>query len=308
MTAEEINFQFEQAEPARLDHFLVEKLPEHSRSYLQGLIKDGMVFVDGKEVRKAGYRLESRQQVRILLPPPAESELIPEPIPLDVVFENQDLLVINKPAGMVVHPSAGHSSGTLAHAVLAHAPDLQGIGGVKRPGIVHRLDKDTSGLLVVAKNDHAHRFLQAQFKQRKVEKTYLALVDSHPPTPTGRVEAAISRDPSHRQRMAIVPEHKGRMAVSIYKTVERFPSHTLVEVNILTGRTHQIRLHMAFLECPVVGDRVYGRKKLSLPVSRQLLHAHRLKIDLPDGTKGAEFTAPLPEDFQTHLAQLREER
>lgn len=308
MTAEEFNYQFEQAEPSRLDHFLVEMLPDHSRSYLQSLIKDGLVQVDGLEVRKTGYKLENRQQVRVLLPPPVESDLVPEPIPLDVVFENADLLVINKPAGMVVHPSAGHASGTLAHAVLAHAPDLQGVGGVKRPGIVHRLDKDTSGLLIVAKHDKAHRFLQAQFKQRKVEKTYLALVDSHPPTPTGRVEAAISRDPSHRQKMAIVPEHKGRMAVSIYKTIERFPSHTLVEVNILTGRTHQIRLHMAFLDCPVVGDRVYGHKKPSLMVGRHLLHAHRLKLDLPDGTAGTEFNAPLPEDFQSQLAQLREER
>jgi len=225
-----------------------------------------------------------------------------------VLFEDQDMLVINKPAGMVVHPSAGHATGTLVHAILAHAPEMQGVGGVKRPGIVHRLDKDTSGVLVVAKNDAAHRFLQAQFKQRKVEKTYLALVDSHPPTPTGRVEAAISRDPAHRQRMAIVPEHKGRMAISIYRTIESFPDHTLLEVNILTGRTHQIRLHMAYLECPVVGDRVYGYRKVSLPVSRQLLHAYRLKIDLPDSTRQAEFTAPLPEDFQIQIIQLREER
>jgi 23S rRNA pseudouridine1911/1915/1917 synthase len=187
---------------------------------------------------------------------------------------------------------------------LAHVPDLAGVGGVRRPGIVHRLDKETSGIIIVAKNDSAHHFLQSQFKNRKVEKIYLALVDSHPPTPTGRIEAAISRDPSHRQRMAIVPKEKGRSAITEYKTKKSFKNHALLEIKILTGRTHQIRLHMAFLNCPVVGDKIYGYKKTTLPVTRHLLHAHRLDIELPDELKRVSFQAPLPRDFQDILERL----
>jgi 23S rRNA pseudouridine1911/1915/1917 synthase len=306
MTEEVRTFDYTSNEPTRLDVFLTSVLPEHSRSYLQGLIRSGMVSINDSLVKKTGYKLDGPQQIIITLPPIVDSKLIPEAIPLDVIYEDENLIVLNKSAGMVVHPSAGHDSGTLVHAILAHAPELKGVGGVKRPGIVHRLDKDTSGLLVVAKNDHSHRFLQKQFKQRKVEKKYYTLVDGQPPTPTGRVEAAINRDSSHRQKMAIVPEHKGRMAVSEYRTIESFPNHTLLEVDILTGRTHQIRLHMAFLKCPVVGDRVYGQRALSLPVERQLLHAHQLKINLPDNTTPTEFNAPLPKDFKNALTELRE--
>jgi 23S rRNA pseudouridine1911/1915/1917 synthase len=305
MTGKNVEFRFQQAESTRLDHYLVSVLPDHSRSYLQNLIKDGLVTVDGIEVRKTGYKLEGEHSILVVLPPIIESNLIPEQIPLDVLFENNDLIAVNKPAGMVVHPSVGHDSGTLVHAILAHCPDLEGVGGVRRPGVVHRLDKDTSGVILVAKNDRTHQFLQAQFKSRKVEKRYLALVDGRPPTPTGRVEAAINRDPSHRQKMAIVPAQKGRMAISEYQVIEDFSSHTLVEVKILTGRTHQIRLHMSFLDCPIVGDRVYGYKKPSLPVRRQMLHARFLKIDLPDGTIGAEFSAPIPGDISQQLEELR---
>jgi len=291
-------------ESQRLDHFLVEMLPDYSRSFLQNLIKKGNVSVDGNITFKAGFKLDTEHVVSILLPPPEPSGLLPETIPLDILFEDQDVLVVNKAAGIVVHPSAGHSTGTLAHGILAHAPDLTGIGGVKRPGIVHRLDKDTSGVLIVAKNDNSHRFLQSQFKKRLVEKTYLALVDSKPPTPTGRIEIAIGRDPSHRQRMAIVPEGKGRMAISEYKTQKSFKNHTLLKIKIHTGRTHQIRLHMAHLKCPVVGDRIYGHKSPTLPVKRHLLHAQQLVIDLPDGTTKAIFYAPLPSDFQDVIERL----
>ncbi|MFN2144670.1 MAG: RluA family pseudouridine synthase, partial [Anaerolineales bacterium] len=289
-------------------HFLVTVLPDHSRSFLQNLIKDGMVSVEGVTVTKTGFKLEGTKAVKVIVPPPADSDLVPEDIPLDIIYEDGNLIAINKPAGMVVHPSAGHDSGTLVHAVLAHCPDIEGVGGVRRPGIVHRLDKDTSGAILVAKNDKAHHFLQKQFKGRKVEKRYLALVDGRPPTPTGRVEAAINRDPSHRQKMAIVPIQKGRMAISEYQIVEDFDKHALLEVRILTGRTHQIRLHMAFLECPIVGDRVYGHKKISLPVSRQMLHARFLKIDLPDGQKEVEFTAQIPEDMAQQIELLRNPR
>ena len=304
MESKLLTFHYALPESQRLDHFLVVQLPEYSRSFLQGLIKQGQVIVDGTIIKKTGYQLEGSQTIVITIPPPEPSDLVPETIPLDIIFENEDLLVVNKAAGMVVHPSAGHTSGTLVHAILAHVPDLKGIGGVRRPGIVHRLDKETSGLIVIAKNDRTHQFLQTQFKKRNVNKTYLALVDSHPPTPTGRIEAAIGRDPSHRQRMAIVSEDKGKMAVSEYKTVQSFENHALLEINILTGRTHQIRLHMAFLNCPVVGDRVYGSKKPTLETDRHLLHAQRLVIDLPDGKKRVPFQAPLPKEFQEIIERL----
>jgi 23S rRNA pseudouridine1911/1915/1917 synthase len=305
MNGELKEFHFSLHKATRLDHFLVSELPDYSRSFLQNLIKNGHVNLNGTEVRKTGYKIEGSGIVQVQIPPPAELDLVPEEIPLDFVYENNDLFVINKPAGMVVHPSAGHDSGTLVHAILAYCPDIEGVGGVRRPGIVHRLDKDTSGLIIVARNDHAHHFLQDQFKQRKVEKRYLALVDHRPPTPTGRVEAAINRDPSHRQKMAIVPAQKGRMAISEYRIVEEFTHHTLIEVKILTGRTHQIRLHMEFLNCPIVGDRVYGHKKPTLPVKRHMLHAQYLKIDLPDGTMNIEFSAALPDDINQQLEDLR---
>lgn len=290
----------------RLDHFLVSVIQNQSRSYLQSLIKNGHVSVDGQEVKKTGYQLDPGQTVVIHLPPPEPSDLIPENIPLNIIFENDDLIIVNKPPGMVVHPSAGHKSGTLVHAILAHCLDLEGVGGVQRPGIVHRLDKDTSGVIIVAKNDASHRFLQSQFKQRKVGKTYLALVDSFPPTDTGRIEAAIGRDSKNRQKMAIVPENKGRMAISEYHTIEKFDGHALLKVKILTGRTHQIRLHLSYLNCPVVGDRVYGHKKATIPTEHHLLHAKNLKIKVNKDTDAISFEAPLPDDFTTILENLRE--
>jgi 23S rRNA pseudouridine1911/1915/1917 synthase len=205
---------------------------------------------------------------------------------------------------MVVHPAAGHSSGTLVHAVLAHAPGLEGVGGEQRPGLVHRLDKDTSGVIILAKNDRAHRFLQEQFAARTVEKHYLALVHGSPPTPTGRVEAAIGRDPKNRKRMAVVPEDKGRMALSEYKMVERFKDYSLLDVRILTGRTHQIRVHMAFLKCPVVGDTMYGRRSEKLEVKRQMLHAASLALRLPGEEAARVFEAGMPEDMAAVLEEL----
>lgn len=299
------HFQMSGDDPKRLDKFLVECLPEFSRSRLQALIQDGRVTVDGKTAGKAGLMVEVGQQVQVVVPPPEPTDLVPEEIPLDVIYEDNQLLVINKPAGMVVHPAPGHSSGTLVHAVLAHDPDMEGIGGEQRPGVVHRLDKDTSGVLLLAKNDAMHRWLQAQFKARKLTKEYLALVDGQPPTPTGRIEAAIGRDPSHRKRMAIVPDHKGRDAVTEYSTVETFPQHTLLRVRILTGRTHQIRLHLAFLGCPVAGDLIYGHRHSSVPLERFFLHAAHLTINLPGKPDPVTFEAPLPPELANILSQLR---
>jgi len=301
-----VEMVFEKSSGERLDKFLVERLPEFSRSRLQGLIADGFVNVDGRPAKKAGQVVENGQRVLVRIPPPAPGGLIPEDIPLDVVFENEDLLIVNKPAGMVVHPAAGHASGTLVNAVLGYDPDMEGIGGEERPGLVHRLDKDTSGLIVLAKNDEAHRWLQEQFRLRKVEKTYLALVDGKPPTPSGRVEAAIGRDPRNRKKMTVLPASKGREAISEYKTLESFKEHTLLEFHPLTGRTHQIRLHCAFLKCPIVGDEVYGRKNTSLKIGRHFLHAYRLKITLPGEKQPRTFEAGLPEELYLVLERLRE--
>lgn len=300
-----LDFAYQEASSQRLDKFLVKRLPEFSRSRLQGLVKDGFVTVNGIAARKSGQVLEHGDQVKVHIPPPQPTSLTPEDIPLEIIYEDDDLMVVNKPAGMVVHPAAGHADGTLVHAALAHAPQMTGIGGEGRPGVVHRLDKDTSGLILLAKNDATHRWLQEQFRLRKVDKVYLALVDGKPPTPTGRVEAPIGRDPALRKQMAVVPAQKGRQAVSEYRTLEAFAQHTLLEVHPVTGRTHQIRLHLQFLGCPVVGDTVYGRRKPSLPLERHFLHAHKLTIRLPQTKQPRQFVAPLPPELQSALEILR---
>lgn len=302
-----MNFRFDKETPGRLDKFLVEQLQEFSRSRIQGLILEGFVDVDGQTAKKAGQTLESGSNVTVRIPPPVPTDLVAENIPLDILFENDDLLAINKPAGMVVHPAAGHASGTLVNAVLGYDPEIEGIGGEERPGVVHRLDKETSGIILLAKNERAHRWLQDQFRLRTVQKTYLALVDGKPPTPSGRVEAHIGRDPSHRKRMAIVPESRGREAISEYKTVESFKAHTLLEFHPLTGRTHQIRLHCAFLGCPIVGDEIYGRKKESIAIDRHFLHAYRLQIILPGSKEIKSLEAPLPPELVRVLDTLRNE-
>lgn len=305
MSERVVQFTFSRAKSQRLDKFLVSCLPEFSRSQIQRLIKDGFVTINGDIASKTGVVLEQGSLVQMRILPPTPTDLVPEPIPLDVIFENNDLLIVNKPAGMVVHPAAGHSSGTLVHAVLAHAPEMVGIGGEGRPGVVHRLDKNTSGLIIFAKNDPSHRWLQDQFRNRKVDKVYLALVDGKPPTPTGRVEAPIGRDAVQRKQMAVVVPHKGRMAVSEYRTLETFTQHTLLEVHPITGRTHQIRLHLSFLGCPVTGDRTYGRRSPTLALNRHFLHAASLTILLPGENVARTFEAPLPDELTQILNGLR---
>jgi 23S rRNA pseudouridine1911/1915/1917 synthase len=288
----------------RLDKFLVVCLPEFSRTRIQNLIKEGCVTIDGVLPHKSGQILEAQAAVQVLIPAVKPGEIQAEAFPLDVIFENDDLMVVNKPAGMVVHPSAGHATGTLVHAALAHAPQMQGVGGEQRPGVVHRLDKDTSGLILLAKNDRAHRFLQEQFRERKIEKVYLALVDGKPPTPSGRIEAPVGRDLRSRKKMSVVPPDKGRQAISEYKQIRQFRSHTLVEVHPLTGRTHQIRLHMAFLGCPVTGDAVYGNRHPTIPLGRHFLHAARLTLRLPGEDGSRSFEAPLPQELVAALEDL----
>lgn len=305
MSDKAVELVFPAGEKERLDKFLTSKLPEMSRSRIQGLIKDGFISVNGIQAAKAGLDLNSGDRVQVLIPPPQPTALQPEPIPLQIIFENKNLMVINKPAGMVVHPAAGHATGTLVQAALAHSPDLEGVGGELRPGVVHRLDKETSGLIVMAKNDRTHRWLQEQFRLRKVKKVYLALADGQPPTPQGRIEAPIGRDLHNRKKMAVVPLQKGREAVTEYFVKESFPSHTLFEAHPLTGRTHQIRLHLAFIGCPIVGDRVYGRKKQSLEIKRHFLHAQYLTITLPGEKEPRTFEAPLPPELEAVLDELR---
>lgn len=297
--------KFEEKEALRLDKFLVSRFPDLSRSRLQSIIKDGFVMVNDQIISKNGFILEEGMKVTIEIADIVSSALVPEDIDLDIIYETDDLMIINKAAGMVVHPSAGHETGTLVHAALAHAPEMEGIGGEHRPGVVHRLDKDTSGLILMAKNDRTHRFLQEQFRSREVKKTYLAIVDGAPPTPSGRIEAPIGRDPSHRKKMAIVPLQRGREATTLYRVLESFKEHSLIEAKPLTGRTHQIRLHFAFLECPIVGDQIYGHRHLSLDVNRQMLHAFKIEVLLPGEEKVRTFEAPIPADMLTALSTLR---
>jgi 23S rRNA pseudouridine1911/1915/1917 synthase len=289
----------------RLDKMLVTRLGEQlTRSQIQTLIKDGLVTVNGEPV-KAGLKLKGGETIAVTIPPPAQDRGVePEDIPLDVIYEDADLAVINKPAGLIVHPGSGNETGTLVNAILSRYPEVAQISHApKRRGIVHRLDKDTSGLIVVARNALAMRRLMEQFQRRAVEKTYIALLERTPKTTIGRITAPIDRDPVHRKQMAVSRE--GRPAITEFSVVERFrDGKALVRVNLLTGRTHQIRVHMAFIDCPIVGDRVYGFRKQRL-LERQFLHAARLCFDHPSAGERLCFEAPLPQDLENLLAQLR---
>lgn len=310
----------ESAAGERLDRWLTAQLSERSRAEIQRWIDDGRVLVDGK-TGKSGRKLESGQIVTVDTPAPVETTLAAEAIPLVIVYEDADLLVIDKPAGMVVHPAPGHDTGTLVNAVLRHVPDLEGVGGEKRPGLVHRIDKDTSGLIVVAKNDRAHRILQRQFAARAVHKVYLALLEGQITPEKGRISAPIGRHPVERKRMAVLPadphtgESKGRAAITDYRTLGLYATRlnsgemgnfSLVEAVIHTGRTHQIRVHFAWMKHPVVGDTLYGYRRQRLPIERQFLHAHQLRFRLPSNKETVEFTSPLPEELQAVLAGMQE--
>lgn len=304
MNAAVNEYQYNEEEPQRLDHFLAQKLPDHSRSQIQRLIKTGQVVVDGQMPAKTGLMLTMGNQVRIEIPPPEPLDIQPEDINLPIIFEDENVLVVNKPAGMVVHPSAGHSKGTLVHAALAHSPFLAGIGGKARPGIVHRLDKNTSGVILIAKNDASHKWLQEQFKNRKVEKKYYALVDGRPKSPTGRIIAPIMRDKLNRKKMTIAPEGKGRYAQTDYHTVREFKSHTYLDVHPLTGRTHQIRVHLASIDCPIAADTIYGYRNPSISLGRHFLHAYQIRVCLLDEKEPRTFIAELTEELSEVLAKL----
>ncbi|MDQ7840137.1 MAG: RluA family pseudouridine synthase [bacterium] len=297
----------------RLDIYLAERMPEVSRARLQALIAAGHVVVVGAGTSggaetspgrtRPADRVRTGDRVEVVIPPVVPTALKPEPIPLAVAYEDEHLLVVDKPAGMTVHPGAGRQTGTLVHAVLAHCPDMAGIGGEHRPGIVHRLDKDTSGLLVVAKNDSALRRLQAELQARRIRREYLALVHGSVARSEGTVDAPIGRDPRHRTRMAVVAS--GRQAVTHYRVTERFPRATLLEVRLETGRTHQIRVHCAHIGHPVVGDPVYARRPNPWGMRRQALHARRLVFAHPVSGHEMTFEAPLPTDLEAALGLLR---
>ena len=299
-----VELNFLEIKSERLDKYIVHCLPEYTRSRIQNLIRNGLVSINGEIIQKTGYSLENGNVISITIPPQLSSKLIPENIPLEIIFENENVLVVNKPAGMVVHPSAGHGSGTLVHALLSYAPFLAKENSNQRPGIVHRLDKETSGLILVAKNEKSQLWLQEQFSNRKVEKKYLALVDGRPRTLTGRIEAPIYRDPNNRKRMAIAPSGKGRLAVTDYSIEKEFHNHTLLIAKPLTGRTHQIRVHLASIGCPIVADTLYGRKNPSLPIQRHFLHAYELKITLLLEDEPRCFRADLPVELSQILNSL----
>ncbi len=296
----------------RLDKLLAQQVPDLSRSAAQRLVAAGQVTVNGEPV-KASYKVHAGDLVVVSLPASPTTGPVAEAIHLDIVYEDSALLVIDKPAGMVVHPAPGHPSGTLVNALLAHCPELAN-GADERPGIVHRLDRDTSGLILVAKSDKARRALQRQFKDRTVRKSYWALLHGHVEPAWGRIEAPLGRDPRHRQRMTAIPG--GREAVTEYHVLERFArqmgpaagDYSLVDAEPKTGRTHQIRVHFSSIGHPVVADATYGRRQTTLPVARQFLHARRLVFRHPTTGHRLEMEAPLPPDLAELLALLRQAR
>ncbi|MFA4905480.1 MAG: RluA family pseudouridine synthase [Candidatus Margulisiibacteriota bacterium] len=289
----------------RLDVFVSKQDTKLSRAFAQKLIEKCKILVNDKPSHSS-YKLKGDDKITIDIPPPEKYEVQPENIPLNIVYEDEDLLVVNKPRGLVTHPAPGHYSGTLVNALLFHVKDLTGIGGVERPGIVHRLDKDTSGLLMVAKTDLAHRSLSKQIKDRTVKRSYIALVYGVLKQNDGYVQEKIGRHPVHRKKMAV--SGKGREALTFYKVKQRFKGFTLVELQLKTGRTHQIRVHMSHIGHPLVGDTTYGKKGLALSnVEGQLLHAQTIGFVHPRTGEYMEFSAPMPAEMEEVVRTLSKE-
>jgi 23S rRNA pseudouridine1911/1915/1917 synthase len=302
----EINLQVEEKDD-RIDRYLSQHLPDLSRSRIQQLIEQGQVQVNDKICTSKKVTVQSGDRISITIPEAKPLDLQPEAIPLDVLYEDDSLIIINKPAGLVVHPAAGHESGTLVNALLAHCTNLAGIGGVQRPGIVHRLDKDTTGAIAIAKTDQAHQHLQAQLKAKTAKREYLGVVHGAPSAESGTIDQPIGRNPIDRKKMTILPVDKGgRTAITHWQVKERLGNYTLIYFQLETGRTHQIRVHSAHMGYPLVGDPVYGSgRSVGVNLPGQALHAWRLRLQHPVSGEWIEAIAPLPPAFITLLDVLR---
>ena len=291
-------------ENKRLDVYLTQLFPDKSRSFIHQLIKKENVFVNDTN-RNPNYKVKKNDKIRVVIPAATKLDVEAEDIPIDIIYEDKDVLVVNKPQGMVVHPAAGIQTGTLVNAILNHCTDLSGINGVLRPGIVHRIDKDTSGVLVIAKNDLAHNRLAEQLENHSMNREYVAITEGIIKVEEGTIDAPLARDPKERIKIAVVKD--GRHAVTHFKVIERFKANTLIVCKLETGRTHQIRVHMAHIGHPIVGDPVYGYKKQRFRLTGQMLHARTLGFIHPTTKKYVEFNADLPEYFTRILGILRNE-
>ena len=290
----------------RLDLYISEKLDEVSRTMIKSLINDGLILVNG-EKKKSSYKVNLGDSISIKIPKEEDVEILPEDIDLDIIYEDQDLIIVNKPEDMVVHPAPGNYSGTLVNALLFYTDNLSNLNGDLRPGIVHRLDKDTSGLLVIAKNNRSHKILADQFKEREPKRKYMALVHGVVPNDRGMINAPIGRHPIHRKRMAVV-ENNSKEAISYYRVIERFKNYTLLELELETGRTHQLRVHLEHIKFPIVGDPVYSRKKNQFKIERQLLHGQKIGFYHPTNDNYMEFESELPEYFKQIVKNLENKR
>lgn len=310
MSEERLLIADEDEDGVRLDRFLASELPELSRTHLQKLIADGFVLVADKKAKNS-LRLSGGEEIRLTIPDPVDTEILPENIPLDILYEDTDVLIVNKPKNMVVHPSAGHMSGTLVNAILYHCRNevsgknnLSGINGIMRPGIVHRIDKDTTGALIVCKNDSAHKCIAEQLKVHSITRKYVGIVIGNLKTEEGTITGNIGRDPHDRKKMTVLDEG-GKIAVTHYRVLEHFNGFTFCEFCLETGRTHQIRVHMASIGHPLLGDAVYGPQKNQFHLDGQTLHAMVIGFQHPSRNLRMEFTAPIPEYFQNLLVKLR---
>ncbi|HSH36176.1 RluA family pseudouridine synthase [Schnuerera sp.] len=299
-----VEFYVDDKDNKRLDSYVTNKLDNISRNYVQKLIKEGLILVNGN-ISKARYLVKRGDFIQIQLPPPKEKKPIPENLPLNIVYEDEDIVIVNKPEGMVVHPAKGNGSGTLVNALLYHIDKLSFLNDSIRPGIVHRLDKDTSGLLVIAKNNYAHNSIVQQLKKRSVKRVYRALVYGRMELDEGTINAPIGRNPIYRKTMTVKNE-KGKEAITHFKVLEKFHEYTLIEAFLETGRTHQIRVHMAYIDHPIVGDLVYCKRKNEFNLETQLLHAMKLGFIHPRTGNYMEFESEYPEDFKRVLKLLRE--
>jgi len=293
-------------EAKRLDIFIKEKLPELSRSRIQTLIKENYILVNFKP-SKASYKIKRGEKIKVFIPPNREIEIRPRDIPFEIIYEDEDIAVINKPSGIVVHPAPGHYEDTLVHGLILKLKNLSGIGGKIRPGIVHRLDKDTSGIMLVAKNDFAHKKLVEAFKERLIEKNYIALVYGRLTQKKGKIETFIGRHPIARKKMAVLKE--GKLAITFYEVLETFNKASLVLAKPVTGRTHQIRVQFSYIGHPILGDPIYGGLKHDLPKPpRLMLHAYEIVFKHPRTNEEMKFRAPIPEEFQNYIEKLKDYR